>query len=99
VTETADLQPRQVSLPVPLHRPIVTWVLLAIIGVVFVAETLAGGSQNTEVLVRLGAKVTPLIASGEYWRLFTAMFLHIGTMHLLFNSYALFIIGTEARCR
>jgi len=95
VTETTDTQPRPVSLPLPLHRPVITWVLLALIGIVFVVETLAGGSENTAVLVRLGAKVTPLIAAGEYWRLFTAMFLHIGLMHLLFNGYALFIIGVE----
>jgi len=95
VTETPEFQPRPVSLPIPLHQPVVTWVLLALIGVAFVVETLAGGSQNTGVLVRLGAKVTPLIAAGEYWRLLTAMFLHIGLMHLLFNGYALFIIGTE----
>jgi rhomboid protease GluP len=78
----------------PMVRPIVTWILLAIIVVVFLVEMLAGGSTNSEVLVRMGAKVTPLVAAGEYWRLFTSMFLHIGWMHLLFNSYALFAIGT-----
>ena len=79
----------------PLSRPIVTYVLLAILGVVFVVETLLGGSTDSEVLVRMGAKVTPLIAAGEYWRLFTSMFLHIGLMHLAFNGYALFVLGTE----
>jgi rhomboid protease GluP len=43
----------------------------------------------------MGAKVTPLIAAGEYWRLLTSMFLHISYMHLFFNCYALFVIGTE----
>jgi rhomboid protease GluP len=61
----------------------------------FVVETLAGGSEQTAVLIRLGAKVTYLVASGEYWRLFTSMFLHIGFAHLLFNGYALVAIGTE----
>jgi len=88
-------QPRRVSLALPLSKPLVTWVLLAIIAGVFGLETLLGGSTDTEVLIRMGAKVTPLIAAGQYWRLFTAMFLHIGLMHLLFNGYALLVIGTE----
>ena len=93
--EAADPQPQRAAYRLPLHRPIVTWVLLAIIVVVFIVQTLLGGSTEVDVLIRMGAKFTPLIAAGEYWRLFTSMFLHIGVMHLAFNGYALFIIGTE----
>lgn len=95
MNQTLDPPPRKASYTLPLVRPVITWILLVIIAVVFVVETLAGGSTETEVLVRMGAKVTPLIATGEYWRLFTAMFLHIGIMHLAFNGYALLAIGTE----
>jgi rhomboid protease GluP len=95
VTDSSDVQPRPVTYAIPLSRPIATWVLLGSIVLVFVAETLAGGSTNTDVLVHLGAKVTTLVAEGQYWRLFTSMFLHIGITHLFFNGYALFIIGTE----
>jgi rhomboid protease GluP len=78
-----------------MSRPVVTWVLLAVIIAVFGLQTLLGGSTNTETLIRLGAKVTPLIAAGEYWRLFMSIFLHIGLMHLFFNCYALVVVGTE----
>lgn len=75
--------------------PRVTYVLLAVNVLVWLAMTVAGGSMNTEVLIRFGAKVNPLIADGQVWRLLTSMFLHIGLMHLFFNSYALFVFGTQ----
>jgi rhomboid protease GluP len=87
--------PQRVSLPLPLSRPRATWVLLALIVVGFLAETLAGGSTQTDVLIRLGAKFSPLIADGQVWRLFTSMFLHAGLLHLAFNGYALVAIGTD----
>jgi rhomboid protease GluP len=103
MNEPMGPQPRAVSYSLPLSRPLVTWVLLGLIVAVFlgteamgwVLTGTLGGSTNTEVLIRMGAKVTPLIAAGEYWRLFTSMFLHIGVMHLAFNGYALLAIGTE----
>ncbi len=93
--EGAGPQPQRVAFRLPLYRPMVTWVLLAIIAIVFVIETLLGGSTDGDVLIRMGAKYAPLIAAGEYWRLLTSMFLHIGVMHLFFNGYALLVIGTE----
>jgi rhomboid protease GluP len=95
VTDPLGMQPRRVSYAVPLSRPIATWILLGAIAVMFIVETLAGGSTNIAVLVRLGAKENSLIAAGQYWRLFTLMFLHIGFAHIFFNGYALAMIGTE----
>ena len=95
MTEPFEPQTRPVSYPLPLSRPVVTWILLALIVVMFAVETALGGSTDSDVLIRLGAKVTPLIADGEYWRLLTSMFLHIGLAHLFFNGYALAAVGTE----
>jgi rhomboid protease GluP len=95
MTVPEDLQPQRTTYNLPFYKPVVTWILLGVIAVVFGLETLIGGSTDTKVLIRMGAKFNPLITAGEYWRLFTAMFLHIGVMHLIFNGYALLVIGTE----
>ena len=88
-------QPQPRRLPLPVSKPFVTYLLLGAIVAIFVMMTLAGGSTNNRVLISFGANFGPLILAGETWRLFTSMFLHIGLMHLLFNSYALFIFGLE----
>ena len=71
----------------------VTGFLLVINVAIFIIMTLAGGSQNNLNLVRFGAMVKTLIANGDWWRLFTASFIHIGFFHLLFNMYFLYNIG------
>lgn len=52
-----------------------------------------GSSTDISTLIKYGAKYNILIMEGQYWRLFTSMFLHIGIAHLLFNSYALINFG------
>ena len=69
--------PQPVRLTLPLTRPLLVWGLLGINIVMFIVETLVGGSDNSATLVTLGAKVNTLIVMGQYWRLITPMFLHI----------------------
>jgi membrane associated rhomboid family serine protease len=46
------------------------------------------------VLTEMGAKVAPLIIEGgEWWRLFSAMILHAGAVHLFFNMYSFWGLG------
>jgi membrane associated rhomboid family serine protease/tetratricopeptide (TPR) repeat protein len=77
------------------HRywPFATLILLALIFLFFGLETLAGGTDNTQVLLNLGASSGPYMRRGEYWRLVMPMFLHAGWLHILGNSYCLYILG------
>ncbi len=53
----------------------------------------AGGSTNTVTLLNMGARSTPLIREGEWWRLVSPVFLHVGLSHLVVNSVTLLYIG------
>jgi rhomboid protease GluP len=60
----------------------------------FIAEVRFGGSTNPLTLHRLGALEPWAVRYGhEYWRMLTSLFLHFGPLHLIFNLYALFVIG------
>jgi membrane associated rhomboid family serine protease len=83
----------------------VTYSIIAICVVLFVAdailsngETLGGGM--------FGGSVGPLgqnnlingflVAEGEWWRIFTSAFFHLGLVHLAFNMYVLYLYGAIA---
>ncbi|WP_119326013.1 rhomboid family intramembrane serine protease [Companilactobacillus musae] len=74
-------------------RSYVTWVLLTVTVAMFLVETLIGGSQNLNVLMTLGAKTNYAVQEGQWWRLITPMFLHIGIFHILMNGFTLLYVG------
>lgn len=77
-----------------LHgKPVMTFIMLGIILVIFTIVEMYGSSTDISTLIAFGAKFNPLILEGEWWRFFNAMFLHIGIFHLLMNSLALFYLG------
>ncbi len=97
------LEGGMVGYRIPLAKPRWTYILMGVNIAVFLAMTVFGalnglglnGSQDSRVLVIFGAMHNQLIAQGDYYRLLTSMFLHIGLVHLLFNTYALFILGQD----
>lgn len=50
--------------------------------------------MNNKVLLDMGALYAPsVVLDNEWWRLFSAMFLHGGMMHIVMNMFSLYIVG------
>ena len=77
-------------------KPIITYTLIAICILMFAMMYIFGnGSEDIQTLINFGANLDTLVKEGEVYRLFTCMFLHIGTFHIICNMYSLYIIGKE----
>lgn len=75
-------------------KPLITYFLLIINIIMFALLEIKGGSTNVENLIIFGAKYNPAIIDGEWWRLISSMFLHVGFLHLAMNMLALYYLGT-----
>jgi membrane associated rhomboid family serine protease len=67
--------------------PLVSYVLIAVNVVMYVLQMTSRNLQHQLVLW------APGVAGGEYFRLVTSAFMHYGVVHLLFNMWALYVIG------
>ena len=77
-------------------QPIVTAALVAanIAWFLFVASQGGGWFiPQPGVIIHWGSNFGPLTLNGEWWRLFTCMFVHFGLLHLAFNMWVLWSVG------
>lgn len=74
----------------------ITYLMIFLNLIMFTMLELQGGSMQSDVLIQFGAKYNPAIVDGQWWRLITSMFLHIGLLHLVLNMIALYYIGAVA---
>jgi membrane associated rhomboid family serine protease len=75
------------------HAPAVL-IFILLNAAAFLFEISFGDWTDPEILHRIGAlEPYAVVVQGQYWRLFTALFLHGGFAHLLFNLFALYVLG------
>jgi membrane associated rhomboid family serine protease len=75
------------------HAPTVL-IFILLNAAAFLFEISSGDWTDPETLHRIGAlEPYAVVVQGQYWRLFTALFLHGGFAHLLFNLFALYVLG------
>src|SRR5690606_22382895 len=80
----------------PTEGYFISPILININILIFIAMLVSGVHilmPENQSLLDWGANFRPLTLEGQWWRLFTACFLHIGILHLLLNMYALLYIG------
>ncbi len=81
------------------YAALVTWAIIATDVGVFLVDAALGGFTGMALfgsggpLVEAGAIYGPAVAAGEWWRIFTSAFLHLGLLHIAFNMYALWLFG------
>ncbi len=84
------------SLFKPREGYYITPILVDINIIVFILMVISGAGflqPDNESLIKWGANFRPVTLDGQWWRLITNFFVHIGVMHLLLNMYALLFIG------
>ncbi len=74
-----------------------TLVLVALNVAVYLFEAFLSGNLiwiNTAVLATLG-QVNYYVLNGAWWQLITAMFVHVGLIHIAFNMFFLYQLGSQ----
>ncbi len=60
--------------------------------IAYIITSIGAGINGQNILFRIGALYGYAVFAGQWWRVITAIFLHIGIFHFLINSYSIFII-------
>ena len=76
--------------------PIITIALVAINILVFIIAQIFGSTEDVDYMIKIGASnYEDVLMNGQFYRLFTCMFLHFGPEHLINNMFMLAVLGNE----
>jgi rhomboid protease GluP len=96
VAEEQDRVERRYALALFSRATPVTYALLgANVAVFLLMAIVYGSTENPSALIAFGAKTNELLQGGDWFRLITPIFIHAGIWHLMLNSYALWMVGTQ----
>lgn len=85
--------PPMVPIQLPSYPAYVTYTLLGLTVLVYLAQMASQMLLGNDLPQILGVKYNPLIIQGQFWRLITPVFLHGSLIHIAFNMYALYRFG------
>lgn len=85
----------RVAWPAGPERPLVTYTMIGISLIAFALQMLSRFLLGWDLPGQLGMKAADAILAGEWWRLLTPIWLHGGILHLAFNMYALYVLGSQ----
>lgn len=96
INKSSEIRNKKAEKLFTFKKPVVTDILILLCVIIFIAMYIFGnGSSDNYTLIKFGANYDVLTKSGDYYRLITSMFLHIGIFHLICNMYSLYIIGNS----
>lgn len=81
-----------------MKMPLITYFIIGVCVVMFLITCVLNGDFvdiSPSLLVRIGGNLGMYTKNGEYYRLFTCMFLHAGILHIACNMYSLYVIGPQ----
>lgn len=91
INEKSEQEAKKADDVFKIKKPIITYTIIILNVLIFILMSLFG---YNEAIYNFGS-ISSYIRNGEYYRLLTCMFMHGGLFHLLFNCYALYVIGPQ----
>lgn len=80
------------------RRPLVVWALVALNVAVYAWTVVQAGSISDNyrsALFEAWQLAPKQVADGDWWRILTSGFLHIGPLHIASNMFALWVLGRD----